>query len=134
MYDDDEILADRLNGQPTIFRGCTSQELTAIAILSTIFWIPVMVMVLGALGNYAAGFSIGAILIGATMFVVATIFQKIKRGRPEGYYQQQLECILEDQGLKRSHYIRRTGNWSLGRTERDNRLLQYYLKEVKNIR
>lgn len=133
MYSGDEILADRLNGQPTIFRGCTSQELTAIAIISTLFWIPVMVMVLGALGNFAAGFSIGAILIGATMFVVATIFQKIKRGRPEGYYQQKLECIMEDRGLRKSHYIRRSGYWSLGRTKRDKSLYFYY-QDLKKIR
>lgn len=126
MQADEEILADRLNQQPTIFRGCTSQELTTIGWVSAVFWIPFMVLLTGALGNFAVGFSIGGILIGVTMVVVATVFQRVKRGRPDGYYQQKIDCFLEDKGFRQSHYIRYTGYWSIGRTEYNDRLLKLY--------
>lgn len=114
--DVDEILADRLNEQPVIFRGCSSSELGAIAGLAAAVWIPVFVLIAGLLGNFAMGFSIGGIMIGVTVVVIATIFQKVKRNRPDGYYQHLLMCLLEDRGLWKSKFIRRTGYWSLGRT------------------
>lgn len=122
--DIDEILADRLNVQPAIFRGCSSSELGTIAGLAAAVWIPICVIIAGLLGNFAIGFSIGGIMIGVTVVVVATIFQKVKRNRPDGYYQHLLMCFLEDWSIMRSKFIRRTGYWSLGRTG-------YYRREKK---
>lgn len=113
-----EILADRLNEQPTIFRGCSSQELVTIAWVSAVIWIPICVMLSSMLGYAMVGFSLGAIGVGCTVFVTATIFQKLKRGKPFGYYQQLFACFLEDKHIWRSKFIRKTGVWSLGRTER----------------
>lgn len=131
MFEDEEILADRLNQQPTIFRGCTSQELTTIAWVSAVVWIPICVFITGIFGNYAVGFSIGGIAIGLTMFVLATIFQKIKRGRPDGYYQQLIDCFLEDNGFRKSKFIRKTGLWSTGRTEYNDKRLKGYQNYLK---
>lgn len=116
-----EILADRLNEQPTIFRGCSSQELVTIVWVAAVIWIPACVVISTALGYAMVGFSIGAIGVGATVFVVATIFQKLKRGKPYGYYQQLLACFLEDKHIWRSKFVRRSGPWALGRTERRKR-------------
>lgn len=132
MYEyEDEILADRLNAQPTIFRGCTSSELTVIAIFSAIVWIPVCLMVATALGNTVSGLTFGAIAIGMTMFIVATLFQKIKRGRPEGYYQQLIEIAMDKYGLKKAPYIRETGYWSIGRDKYYDQLYQSYKKRTE---
>lgn len=114
--DADEILADRLNSQPSIFRGCSSAELGAIAGIAGAIWVPVCVIVAGMLGNFAIGFSIGGIMIGLTVVVMATIFQKIKRNRPDAYYQHLLACFLEDIGIWKSRFIRRTGYWGVGRS------------------
>lgn len=110
-----DILAEHLNEQPPIFRGCTSQELVTVLWLAAVVWLPLSLIIAALLGFVMAGFTIAAIGIGLTVFVVATIFQKIKRGRPDGYYQHLLACVLEDLRLKRSKFIRRTGTWSLGR-------------------
>lgn len=116
MAEVEEILADRLNEQPAIFRGCSSTELGAISGIAAAIWIPVCVVVAGMLGNFAIGFSIGGIMIGVTVVVMATIFQKVKRNRPDGYYQHLLFCMLEDLGVWKSKFIRRSGFWSVGRT------------------
>jgi conjugative transfer region protein (TIGR03750 family) len=46
---------------------------------------------------------------------MASLFQRLKRGRPDGYYQQQFAIWLSDHGLRRSPFIRRTGAWDIGR-------------------
>lgn len=114
--DRDEILADRLNVQPAIFRGCSSSELGAIVGIGAAIWLPICVVVAGMLGNFAIGFSAAGIMIGVTVVIIATIFQKVKRNRPDAYYQHLLVCFFEDLGVWRSRFIRKTGYWALGRT------------------
>ncbi|MBI4356573.1 MAG: TIGR03750 family conjugal transfer protein [Gammaproteobacteria bacterium] len=110
-----DTLAEHLNEQPPIFRGMSSQELVTLAWVAAIFWLPASLLVCGLFGFIMVGFSVAAIGIGLTVFIVATLFQKIKRGRPDGYYQHLLACICEDLHLKRSPFIRRSGVWFLGR-------------------
>ncbi|MFP4162297.1 MAG: DUF3487 family protein [Ectothiorhodospira sp.] len=43
------------------------------------------------------------------------MFQRIKRGRPDHFYQHRLILWAEDLGLRRSGFIRRGGTWDLGR-------------------
>lgn len=50
-----------------------------------------------------------------TVFVGATVFQHIKRGRPDNYYQHRVIIGLHESGLRRSALIRHRGYWSLGR-------------------
>ncbi|MGE0626167.1 MAG: DUF3487 family protein [Pseudomonadales bacterium] len=40
----------------------------------------------------------------------------MKRNRPDGYYQQRIVLWLDDQGLRRSPFVRRSGAWDIGRT------------------
>jgi len=47
---------------------------------------------------------------------MAGLFQRLKRGRPDGYYQQQIAIWLSDHGLRRAPFIRRSGAWDIGRT------------------
>ena len=40
MSNDHEILADRLNAEPAIFKGCSSSELGMIVGLAIVIWLP----------------------------------------------------------------------------------------------
>ena len=40
MSKDHEILADRLNAEPVIFKGCSSSELGMIVGLAIVIWLP----------------------------------------------------------------------------------------------
>ena len=46
MNDHDAVLADRLNAESVIFRGCSSPELGVIVVMAAVFWLPNIVEVL----------------------------------------------------------------------------------------
>ncbi len=118
MSHQQEILADRLNAEPVIFKGCSSSELGMIVGVSMLIWLPLSLMLAWLLGAITMGFGLAGVGVVATVVVCASIFQRIKRGRPEGYYQQQIRIRLHDLGLRRSPWVRRSGAWDIGRTSR----------------
>lgn len=117
MSNDHEILADRLNAEPVIFKGCSSSELGMIVGLAIVFWLPLSLLLAWLLGAVTMGFGIAGAGVVATVVVLATLFQRIKRGRPEGYYQQWLRIRLQTLGLYRTPWVLRSGSWDIGRTQ-----------------
>ena len=118
MSDPQELLADRLNAEPVIFRGCSSSELGMIVVVSALIWLPLSLLLAWLFGAITMGFGIAGVGVVATVVVCATVFQRIKRGRPDGYYQQRIRIRLHDLGLRRSPWVRRSGAWDIGRTRR----------------
>ena len=118
MSDPQEILADRLNAEPVIFKGCSSSELGMIVAVAALVWLPLSLLLAWLLGAITMGFGIAGVGVVGTVVVCATLFQRIKRGRPEGYYQQRIRIRLHDLGLRRSPWVRRRGEWEIGRTRR----------------
>ncbi len=114
----DDILATRLNAEPAIFKGCSSSELGLIVGVAALIWLPVSLLLAGLMGAVTMGFGIAGVGVVATVIVMASLFQRLKRGRPDGYYQQQLLIWLDDRGLRRSRFVRRSGTWDIGRTQR----------------
>ncbi len=112
----DEILADRLNAEPVIFKGCASSELGVIVGVAALFWLPVSLLLAGLMGAVTMGFGLAGVGVVATVLVMATLFQRLKRNRPDGYYQQRIVIWLHDKGLWRSALVRRSGSWDIGRT------------------
>ncbi|HFD86801.1 MAG TPA: TIGR03750 family conjugal transfer protein [Gammaproteobacteria bacterium] len=117
MSDRDDILADRLNVEPTIFKGCSSSELGVIVGVAALVWLPISLLLAGLMGAVTMGFGLAGVGVVATVIVMASLFQRLKRGRPDGYYQQQVGILLADHGLRRSPFIRRSGTWDIGRIE-----------------
>ena len=116
MSNDHEILADRLNAEPAIFKGCSSSELGMIVGLAIVIWLPLSLLLAWLLGAITMGFGIAGVGVVATVVALATLFQRIKRGRPEGYYQQWLRIRLQTMGLYRTPWVLRSGSWDIGRT------------------
>ncbi len=114
----DDILANRLNAEPAIFKGCSSSELGMIVGVAALIWLPVSLLLAGLMGAVTMGFGIAGVGVVATVIVTAGLFQRLKRGRPEGYYQQRIVIRLDDIGLRRSPFIRRSGAWDIGRSRR----------------
>nr|WP_231362634.1 TIGR03750 family conjugal transfer protein [Thioalkalivibrio sp. ALMg9] len=108
-------MAERLNEEPPIFRGCSSSELLAILVLAVIGWLPVGILLGFVVGAPMMGVGFAAIAVLGTVFITATIFQKIKRGRPTGYYQQRAMLALHRSGLRKVPVTLRSGTWDLGR-------------------
>ena len=117
MTDVNNILADRLNVEPAIFKGCSSSELGVIVSLAIIIWLPLSVLLAWLLGAPSMGLGMAGIAIVCTVVITAAVFQGVKRGRPDGYYQQQFIIGLARLGLRRSPFIRRNGSWAIGRSQ-----------------
>ena len=115
MSDRDDILANRLNAEPAIFKGCSSSELGVIVAIAALIWLPVSLLLAGLMGVVTMGFGLAGIGVVATVILMASLFQRLKRGRPDGHYQQRVIIWLSDRGLRRSPFIRRSGAWDIGR-------------------
>ena len=59
MSDRDDILADRLNVEPVIFKGCSSSELGLIVGVAALIWLPVSLLLAGLMGAVTMGFGLG---------------------------------------------------------------------------
>ena len=116
MSSRDDILADRLNVEPAIFKGCSSSELGIIVSVAALVWLPVSLLLTGLMGAVTMGFGLAGVGVVGSVIVTAGLFQRLKRGRPDGYYQQQASIWLSDHGLRRAPFIRRSGAWDIGRT------------------
>ena len=110
------ILADRLNAEPAIFKGCSSSELGVIVGVAALVWLPLSLILAGLAGAVTMGFGIAGIGIVATVLVMASLFQRLKRNRPDGYYQQRIVLWLDDRRIKLSPFVRRSGAWDIGRS------------------
>jgi conjugative transfer region protein (TIGR03750 family) len=116
MADRNDILADRLNAEPAIFKGCSSSELGVIVGVSLLVWLPISLILAGFAGAVTMGFGIAGVGTVATVVFIASWFQRLKRNRPEGYYRQRVVLWLDECGLRRSPFVRRSGVWDIGRT------------------
>jgi len=115
--DHTETLADRLNYEPVIFRGSTSTELMLLLAFSTAFWLPTGFLIAWGFGAPTMGVGLAGLAILATVFYGSTLFQIIKRGRPDYYYQQLTGIWLQRLGLRKTGFVLRSGLWDLGRTQ-----------------
>lgn len=111
-----ETLADRLNQEPVIFRGSTNSELGVILLCATLFWVPISLIIAALFGFVVMGLGISALGVLGTIYFGSTWFQRIKRGRPDFYYQHLLIIKLNRMGLRSSTLVTRQGVWDLGRT------------------
>jgi len=112
-----ETLAGRLNSEPVVFQGCTSSEIVILLIAAAAFWLPLSILVAAVVGYWLTVVMGGTIIgVSVTMYFAPKRFQEIKRGRPDGYYQQQGILALARLGLRPSIFITRSGLWGTGRS------------------
>ena len=111
----DTVLAERVNDEPAILRGCSSSELVMVLIVSICFWMP-LALVIGILTDrLAMALGLAGAMVMVSVWLGAVAFQHIKRGRPPGYYQQAIPVWLHKRGLRRSKFALPQGQLSLGR-------------------
>ncbi len=114
----ERLLAERLNAEPAIFRGCTSSELAAVVALAIAVWLPLCVVVAWFLGAPSMGLGLAGIAVVLSVIVSASVLQRLKRGRPEAYYRHRFALRMAELGLIRCAFVTRQGIWDLGRTDR----------------
>jgi len=120
--EDSELLPTRLNAEPPVFKGCSISELIVLAGLSAAIFIPLSVILLSFVGYAMMGIGIGSLLSIAGIVAGATQLQKMKRGRPLGYYQLQIALLFDNAGIKKLGVIKQSGHWRIGRTNNDRKI------------
>ena len=109
-----ETLADRLNQEPVIFRGSTNSELGVILLCAVAFWIPMGLIIGAFMGTIVMGLGLSTLGVLLTIFFGSTFFQRVKRGRPDNYYQHLMMIKLNRLGLRKSTLILKNNAWDLG--------------------
>ena len=109
---------ERINEEPIILRGMTSSELKVAMIVTFIVWLPLSISLGIAVGRPMMG--LGLVGVGgiATILFIGAVFQKVKRNKPDGYYQQLVTIAISKTGLKKSPFIKYSGSWSVGRNKK----------------
>lgn len=116
--DPQERLPDRLNAEPAVFKGCSTSELAAFAGVGAIVWLPSSILISWLIGALTMGFGIAGVGMVGTVVVFAGVFQRLKRNRPDGYYEMRARIWLVEHRLLKSPLIIRSQWWALGRTRR----------------
>ena len=110
---------ERINNEPVIFRGLSSSELRTGLIVTLITLLPVCAFIGYLLDRMLVGLgSIGIFTMISVMYM-GTFFQRIKRGRPDGYYQQRTALLLSRLGFRANKVVKYSGRWSNGRIDPD---------------
>ena len=108
-------LTDRANREPAILRGLTSSEAQlAIFIVMPIYTVVGLVVVF-VTKIWALGVLIASLAPMLTVWVVAGWLAKVKRNKPDYYYQHRFKLWLAKNGLKKSRFIDHDGFWETGR-------------------
>ena len=110
-----DLLPLRLNAEPVIFRGCSVSELMLLVMISAAVLIPASLILCGLFGYLMMGVGLGLMLVIATVVIGASVMQRLKRGRPLGYYQLRVRLWAEALPLVRSPFIRQSQVWDIGR-------------------
>lgn len=118
MMEDDDMLADRLNHEPVIFRGYSDSELSVAIKVAGVVCFPTGLVVGFLFGNLAIGLGGALIVVIGAVTLGATVFQRLKRGRPDFYFRQKLRIALHRLGLSSCGLFRHRGQLSLGRDGR----------------
>jgi conjugative transfer region protein (TIGR03750 family) len=115
IEEEDDMLADRLNTEPVIFRGYSDSELGLAIKVAGFLCFPAGLVVGYLFGNIAIGLGGAMIAVIGSVALGATLFQRLKRGRPDFYFQQKLRIVLGSIGLSSCGLFRHRGQMSLGR-------------------
>ena len=109
-------ITDRVNVEPPILHGMNATEAKVIAAGSFVVF-----LLIGGVVFLATGFwqvLLMLVLMGplASLWFGSSYLERLKRGRPDGFYSQAMHLWLVERGLARSQFILHRGWWSLGRT------------------
>lgn len=108
-------LGESLNGSMIVFRGCTLLELLCIVGASTALWLPTCMVLAWMASMPIAGLGATLFLSCASLWLASGVLQRIKRGRPDGYYQLAFWLFLSRWGYRAGPWTTRAGAWDLGR-------------------
>lgn len=82
-------LADELNVEPPVLFGCNASEVVFIMTVSPLLALPILVLT-WVLTDFFVAVLIFALCLATFVYAVLRYIQRLKNGRPDGYYLTQL--------------------------------------------
>lgn len=116
MRQETDMLVNRLNFDPVVYKGCTEKEILLV-VLITAFPLCLLFGIFGYLlwHNIFFGILIGGVLGIGGVIAALNLVQRLKRDKEPGFLQQFLICKLEQWHILKTPIIRRNGPWMIGR-------------------
>lgn len=109
-------MLNHINHKMSIYKDCTLVEIMVVSIISLV----TLTLIFSLSTKILFGYVWPGYLMASALFFFVTKWmlaglQKLKYGKPYGYYQHLLIKKLSEKGLIRSRYITRLGRWSVRR-------------------
>lgn len=109
-------MLNHINHKMPVYKECTLIEVMVTAISSFL----ILVFGLSIVSKVLLGYFWPGYLLASVFFIFVTKYllsklQKLKYGKPHGYYQHFILNKLAKYGLIRSKYLTRIGKWSVRR-------------------
>jgi len=117
IVDDERTVYERINHEPLIFRGMSSSELRTGLIVTLVTLLPVCILIGSLINRMLVGLGLIGIFTMISLMFMGSVFQRIKRGRPDGFYQQRVALFLSRLNIRSNSAIKYSGRWSNGRID-----------------
>lgn len=114
--DSDDLLAERLNHEPVVLMGYTDSEFALAVKADCIVAFPAMLFIGLLFGKPLPGLAGGFLLALALVVAGGKLMMRLKRGKPDYYYQTKMKLALQRYGLGHSGLLRYRGAMGVGRT------------------
>lgn len=112
-----DVLASNVNEEVAVFRGSSAGELMWMALICTATITPLMTGVGLFINRGMLMFSLSLVVVFVAMFVLATLMQQIRRGRPEGYFEHRMILLRSALGWGSCPFIRHDGRMDTYRSQ-----------------
>lgn len=109
-------LTDRANREPAILRGLTSSEAQLAIYIVMPIYTAIGLVVAVVTRIWALGVLIASLAPMLTVWALAGWLAKVKRNKPDYYYQHRFNFWLAKNGLRKSRFIDHDGHWETGRS------------------
>jgi len=112
----DDLLAERLNQEPIVLLGYTDSEFGFAVKVACALAFPATLVIGFMAGKPLPGLA-GGFLVALALVVAGGKFMvRLKRGKPDFYYQTRMKLALQRYGFGHSGLLRYPGTLSIGRT------------------
>ncbi len=123
------VVATNVNEEAVILRGCTTSELIGASIVCTSVILPVFLIVGAVISKMMICMAVGFAANFGAIFGTATLMQKMKRGRPDGYFNHWMLLIGKKAGMVKAPFVIHDGQMSIFR-KKQIFLLHKHLKQT----
>jgi conjugative transfer region protein (TIGR03750 family) len=110
----EDLLAERLNHEPVVLLGYTDSKFAFAVKVACLIAFPTTLTIGFTFGKPLPGLSDGFLLALALVVAGGKFMLRLKRGKPDFYYQTRLKLALQRYGLGHSGILRYRGTMSIG--------------------